>query len=99
MLTVLGLLVYSVVQRQVRLYLRTHAQQLPGNTGMTAPPTAAVVLALCAQVALVHLGIDEHESTQRLGVSSHQLLLGDTLDRDSSWYKGPEAQKNSRGVQ
>src|SRR5262249_57084840 len=43
MLTVLGLLVDSVIQRQVRLYLHTHAQQLPGNKGMTAMPTAAVV--------------------------------------------------------
>ncbi len=38
MLTVLGLLVYSVIQRQVRLYLRTHDQQLPGNKGLTANP-------------------------------------------------------------
>src|SRR5205814_1970685 len=70
MLTVLGLLVYSVVQRQVRLYLRTHAQQLPGNKGMTATPTAAVVLALFAQVALVQLWIDEQEVTQLSGVTS-----------------------------
>jgi hypothetical protein len=54
MLTVLGLLVYSIIQRQVRLSLRTHAQQLPGNKGLTATPTAAVVLALFTQVALVH---------------------------------------------
>jgi transposase len=53
MLTVLGLLVYSVIQRQVRLYLLTHDQQLPGNKGLTATPTAAVVLALFAHVALV----------------------------------------------
>jgi hypothetical protein len=39
-LTVLGLLVSSVIQRQVRLYLRTHAQQLPGNKGLTSTPTA-----------------------------------------------------------
>src|SRR5262249_51780429 len=58
MLTVLGLLVYSVIQRQVRLYLRTHDQQIPGNKGLTATPTAAVVLALFAQVALVQLWID-----------------------------------------
>jgi transposase len=45
MLTVVGLLVYSIIQRQVRLYLRAHDQQLPGNKGMTATPTAAVVLA------------------------------------------------------
>jgi len=53
MLTVIGWLVYNVIQRQVRLYLRTHDQQLPGNKGMTATPTAAVVLALFAQVALI----------------------------------------------
>ena len=53
MLTVLGLLVYSIIQRQVRLYLRTHDQPIPGNKGMTAPPTAAVVLALFSQVALI----------------------------------------------
>jgi hypothetical protein len=53
MLTVLGLLVYSVLQRQVRLSLRLHDQQLPGNKGLTATPTAAVVLALFTSVALV----------------------------------------------
>jgi hypothetical protein len=54
MLTVLGLLVSSVIQRQVRLYLHTHDQQLPGNKGLTATPTAAVVLALFTPIALVH---------------------------------------------
>ena len=53
MLTVVGLLVYSIIQRQVRLYLRTHDQQVPGNKGATATPTAAVVLSLFAQVAVV----------------------------------------------
>ena len=67
MLTVLGLLVSSVIQRQVRLYLRTHDQQLPGNKGLTATPTAAVVLALFAQVALVQLWIDEQEVMQLSG--------------------------------
>jgi hypothetical protein len=46
MLTVVGLLVYAVIQRQVRLYLRDHDRQVPGNKGPTAPPTAAVVFAL-----------------------------------------------------
>jgi hypothetical protein len=53
MLTVLGLLVYRVIQRQVRLSLRTHDQQIPGNKGLTAMPTAAVVVALVSQGALV----------------------------------------------
>ena len=64
MLTVVGLLVYSIIQRQVRLSLRTHDQQLPGNKGLTATPTAAVVLALFAQVALVQLWIGDHEVAQ-----------------------------------
>src|SRR5207237_9004948 len=38
MLTVVGLLVYSLTQRQVRLYLRVQDQQVPGNKGATAPP-------------------------------------------------------------
>jgi hypothetical protein len=53
MRSVIGLLVYTVIQRQVRLSLRTHGQQIPGNKGLTATPTAAVVLALFAQVALM----------------------------------------------
>jgi hypothetical protein len=52
-LTGIGLLVDSIIQRQVRHSLRTPDQQLPGNTGTTATPTAAVVLALFAQVALI----------------------------------------------
>jgi len=96
MLTVLGLLVYSVIQRQVRLYLRTHDQQLPGNKGMTATPTAAVVLALFAQVALVQLWIDEQEVAQLSGVQPHHLLVCDALGLDSSWYAMPSTQKNGR---
>ena len=99
MLTVLGLLVYSVIQRQVRLYLRTHDQQLPGNKGLTATPTAAVVLALFAQVALVQLWIDEQEVEQIYGVQPHHLLVCDALGLDSSWYAVPSAQKNGRDIQ
>jgi transposase len=99
MLTVLGLLVYSVIQRQVRLYLFTHDQQLPGNKGMTATPTAAVVLALFAQVALVQLWIDEQEVAQLSGVQPHHLLVCDALGLDSSWYTAPSVLKNGRDIQ
>jgi transposase len=51
--TVVGLLVYSVIQRQVRLYRRTHDQQLPGNKGETTTPTGAGVLSLFSPVAVV----------------------------------------------
>jgi hypothetical protein len=98
MLTVLGLLVYSVIQRQVRLYLRTHDQQLPGNKGLTATPTAAVVLALFAQVALVQLWIDEQEVAQLSGVQPHHYLVCDALGLDCSWYAMPSAPKNGRDI-
>ena len=94
MLTVLGLLVYSVIQRQVRLYRRTHDQQLPGNKGLTAIPTAAVVLALFAQVALVQLWIDEQEVQQIYGLQHHHRLVCHALGLDSSWYAVPVAQKS-----
>jgi transposase len=93
MLTVIGLLVYSIIQRQVRLYLRTHDQQLPGNKGMTATPTAAVVLALCAQVALVQFWLGAHEVIQIAGVQPHHLLICDALGLDYAWYEAPSAHK------
>jgi hypothetical protein len=64
MLTVVGVLVDSILQRQVRLSLRTHDQQLPGNNGPTATPTAAVVLTLFVQVALVQLWIGDQVVVQ-----------------------------------
>jgi hypothetical protein len=93
MLTVVGLLVYSVIQRQVRLYLRTHDQQLPGNKGMTAIPTAAVVLALFAQVALVQCWIGDHGVAQVYGLQPHHLLICEALGLDSSWYEAPAVHK------
>jgi transposase len=99
MLTVVGLLVSSVIQRQVRLYLLTHAQQVPGNKGPTATPTAAVVLALFAQVALVQLLIGDQEVEHVYGGQPHHLLLCDALGLDYSWYKVPSAQKNDWGIQ
>jgi hypothetical protein len=64
MLTVMGLLVYTLIQRQVRLYLHTHGQQLPGNTGPTAMPTATVVLTLFSPVTLVHFHLGKREVYQ-----------------------------------
>jgi transposase len=99
MLPVIGLLVYTIIQRQVRLYLRTHDQQLPGNKGLTATPTAAVVLALFAQVALIQLGVADQQVKQMYGVQPSHLLVCDALDLDPSWYAVPSAQKNGRDIQ
>jgi hypothetical protein len=99
MLTALGLLVCSIIQRQVRLFLHTHAQQVPENKGMTATPTAAVVLALFAQVTLIQLGIEDQQIEQMHGVQPHHLLICEALALDSSWYTVPSAQKNAQGIQ
>ena len=89
-----SVLVSSVIQRQVRLHLRTHDQQLLGNRGLTAIPTAAVVLALFAQVALVPVWIDEQEVQQVYGLQPHHRLVCQALGLDSSWYAVPFAQKS-----
>jgi hypothetical protein len=94
LLTVLGLLVYTVLQRQVRLSLCTHDQQVPGNTGETAIPTAAVVLALFASVALVQIQRGRQEVWHVYGVQPYHVLLCDALDLSRSWYEAPSADKN-----
>jgi transposase len=99
MLTVVGLLVYSIIQRQVRLYLLIHDQQLPGNKGTTAIPTAAVVLALFAQVALIQLWLGNHEVVQMYGIQPHHLLICDALGLDHSWHEAPSVQKTDQSSQ
>jgi transposase len=94
MLTVLGLLVYTVIQRQVRLYLHTHGQRLPGNKGETAMPTAAVVLSLFAPVAVVQIQIDNTAVQQTYGIHPHHLMICDALGLDRAWYETSPAQPN-----
>jgi transposase len=93
MLTVVGLLVYSIIQRQVRLDLRTHDQKLPGNKGLTATPTAAVMLALFAPVALIQFTVAEQQIAQIYGVQPHHLLICDALGLDHAWYEVPSTHK------
>jgi transposase len=95
MLTVVGLLVYAVIQRQVRLYLRDHNQHVPGNKGPTAAPTAAVVFTLFAPVMRVQFVMDEQISSQVHGLQPHHLLICDAVGLDSTWYGVPAIQQNS----
>jgi hypothetical protein len=62
-----------------------HDQQILGNKGLTATPTAAVVLALFTQVALLQLWIDDQEVVQLSGVQLHHLLVCDAL---ASTFRG-----------
>jgi hypothetical protein len=83
--TVIGWLVSSSLQRPVRLALPRQAQQVPGHTGATATPTAAVVLALLAQVALGQGWLGEHAVVQVYGVPPHHWLICDALSLDHAW--------------
>jgi hypothetical protein len=82
----MGLLVYAVIQRQVRLYLCDQRHQLPGNKGPTATPTASVVLALFAPVTLVQFEVDQQTSLQVHGWQEYHLTICDALGVDSDWY-------------
>src|SRR5215471_15499953 len=95
MLTVVGLLVYAVIQRQVRLSLRDHDRQVPGKKGPTATPTAAVVFALFTPVMLVQCAIDNTPSFQVHGVQDYHLLACDAVGIDQAWYHGVVPGQNS----
>ena len=95
MLTVIGLLVYAVIQRQVRLALRQQDQQLPGNKGPTATPTAAVVLALFAHVTMVHFQVEQTEVRHVYGLQDHHRMVCDALGIDRSWYEASTTHQNS----
>jgi transposase len=95
MLTVVGLLVYAVIQRQVRLYLREHDRQLPGNKGLTATPTAAVVFALFTPVTRVPFAVDSTPSLQVHGVQDYHRIVCHAVGIDQAWYQGATTGQNS----
>jgi hypothetical protein len=95
MLTVVGLLVYALIQRQVRLSLHEQPQTLPGNKGLTTTPTAAVILALFTPVMLVQLQIDNTTVPHIYGLQPHHLIVCDALGVDRAWYASPSNQENS----
>jgi hypothetical protein len=94
MLTVLGLLVYTLIQRQVRLYLHTQGQQLPGNKGPTATPTATGILTLFSPVMMVHIRRGQRAVYQMYGVHAYHLMVCDALGLDHAWYTAPLTRKN-----
>jgi hypothetical protein len=95
MLTVVGLLVYAVIQRQVRLSLRDHHQHIPGNKGPTATPTAAVVFALFTPVMLVQFVVENTTSLQVHGVQGQHLIVCEAVGIDPAWYQGATTGQNS----
>jgi transposase len=95
MLTVVGLLVYAVIQRQVRLYLRAHNQHIPGNKGLTALPTAAVVFDLFTPVTLVHFAVDHMSIVHVHGIREDHLIVCEAVGIDQAWYQGVAVGQNS----
>jgi hypothetical protein len=95
MLTVVGLLGYTLLQRQVRLSLQRQQQQRPGNKGPTATPTAAVILSLFTQGMLVQIQVGTSEMCQGYGLQAHHGMICDALGVNRSWYGSPSTQQNS----
>ena len=95
MLTVVGLLVYAVIQRQVRLYLRQHDRHIPGNKGPTAMPTTAVVFALFTPVTLVHFTVDNASILQVHGIQDYHRIVCEAVGIDHAWYQGTATGQNS----
>jgi len=95
MLTVVGLLVYAVLQRQVRRYLRDHDRPIPGNQGPTAMPTAAVVFALFPPVMRVHFAVDTPPRFPVYGVQAYQLIVCAAVGIDQAWYQGTATEQHS----
>src|SRR5262249_4271787 len=95
MRTVVGLLVYAVIQRQVRLYLCGHDRPLPGNKGLTSTPTAAVVFALLTPVMLVHFAADNTPSLQVHGVQDYHWIVCHAVGIEQAWYQGVAPGQNS----
>jgi transposase len=87
MLTVVGLLVYGLIQRQVRLYLQDQEQHVPGNKGPTDTPTAAVVMSLFTPVMMVQVQVDQITIRQVYGWQDHHHMVCDALGIDRSWYE------------
>ena len=94
MLTVVGLLVYAVIQRQVRLYLRDHDRHIPGNKGPTATPTAAVVFTLFTPVTLVHFAVDNTPILQVHGIQEDHLIVCEAVGIDQAWYQRAAGQNS-----
>jgi hypothetical protein len=96
MLTVGGLRVYSLIQRQVHQSVQQHQQSIPGNKGDTVMPTAAVVLELFAPVPPMAFDLDGVEVCQIHGWQAQQQLICPALGLDDFGYERLGDQKNNQ---
>jgi transposase len=94
MLTVVGLLVYGLIQRQVRQYLAQHEASIPGNKGPTDVPTATVIFESLATLSRVEFTLEDMTHCQIQGWQAHHELICKALELDFSIYEGPTPQEN-----
>jgi transposase len=94
MLTVVGLLIYGLIQRQVRQYLAQHEASIPGNKGLTDVPTATVIFQSFTTVTRVELTLEDMTSSQIQGWQAHHELICKALELDHSIYESPTPQEN-----
>jgi hypothetical protein len=95
MLTALGLLVYAVIQRQVRLSLGASDRYIPGNKGPTATPTTAGVFALFTPVTLVHFTVDNAPLLQVHGIQEDHRIICEAVGIEHAWYQGVAVEQKS----
>lgn len=95
MLTVVGLLVYGLIQRQVRQYLQEHEETIPGNKGETDRPTATVVFESLATLTRVELSIDGATGYQIHGWQVHHESVFQALGLVPLIDDEPATQKNN----
>jgi hypothetical protein len=94
MLTVVGLLVDGLIQRQVCQYLAQHEASIPGNKGPTNIPTATVIFESFATVTRVALTLEDMTVCQIQGWQAHHDLICQALELDHTIYEAPTTQKN-----
>jgi len=94
MLTVVGLLVYGLIQRQVRQYLQEHEATIPGNKGETDNPTATVVFESLTMLIRLELSVDGVTVYQFHGWQAHHERVFQALGLPSLIDDGLETQKN-----
>lgn len=95
MLTVVGLLVYGLIQRQVRQYLQEHEATIPGNKGETDTPTATVVFESLATLIRLEVTVNGVTVYQYHGWQAHHERVFQALGLPSLIDDGLATQKNN----
>jgi hypothetical protein len=94
MLTVVGLVVYGLIQHQVRRYLQEHEETIPGNKGETESPTATVVFESFTTLSRVELNVDGVSVDQFHGWQAHHERVFRALGLPPLIDNDPAIQKN-----